>query len=325
MHITQSQPLVSVLIPVYNAGDFLRPAILSIVHQTYQNLEIIIIDDGSTDSCISTNEALIRSDTRIKYIRQNNTGRPGALNHGLEIVHGDFWMIEDADDISYPQRVEKQVTALINNPQLAAVFCKNDIILPDGRSFAPGCMGIDSNTCKSLIEKGCVPAHDATGMYRTEMVSDFHFDKDMWLIEGIDFVIRIGEKFPIAVIPDCLYSHRVNYSSITHSQADKISETTDRFKRKMASRRGDLINVAEDNKQQQSKSLFSHRKFDTVLPYAMESVYEHRQCRKWMEAFKTALICLRLHPLDWFYYKPLVYCFSPMSIIRRYRNWKSTN
>jgi glycosyltransferase involved in cell wall biosynthesis len=316
------QPLVSILMPTYNAGDFLRPAILSIINQTYKNIELIIIDDGSTDNSIILNKALIQSDPRITYLRQNNTGKPEALNHGLNVIHGNFWMIQDADDISHPQRIEKQVAAFNANPHLAGVFCKNDLILPDGRLFAPGCMGKSPDECKVLIDKGCVPAHDATGLYCTEMITDFLFDKEMWLIEGIDFVIRIGERFPIAVIPDCLYSHRVNYTSITHSKADRIGEATNRFKRKLAARRGLLAESEERAPKKISKSLFTHRKFDTVLPYAMGSVYEHKQCGKWSEAMKTAVICLSLHPFDWLYYKPLLYCFTPLLFIECYRDWK---
>ena len=319
MHSDSSLPLVSVLMPVYNAGDFLRPAILSILNQTYSNIELIIIDDGSTDTGIDSNQDFIQSDNRIRYIRQENTGRPGALNRGLGMMRGAFWMIEDADDISHPQRIEKQLSKLMADSQLAAVFCKNDIILPDGRTFAPRCMGLNSSECKALIEQGKVPAHDATGLYRSERISGYIFDEDMWLIEGIDFVIRIGENFPIAVVADCLYSHRVNYGSVTHSQADKIFAATEKFKTKMVQRRGGCALSSKQRSAKRTKSTFKHRRFDTVLPYAMSSVVEQRLCGNWRLAIETAKICLGMHPLDWLYYKPLVYCFAPLCLINIYR------
>ena len=322
MHCDSSLPLVSVLMPVYNAGDFLRPAILSILNQTYSNIELIIIDDGSTDTGIDSNQDLIKSDNRIRYIRQENTGRPGALNRGLGMMCGAFWMIEDADDISHPQRIEKQLSVLLADSQLAAVFCKNDIILPDGRTFAPGCKGFNSSECKALIDHGTVPAHDATGLYRSERTSGYFFDEDMWLIEGVDFVIRIGENFPIAVVADCLYSHRVNYGSVTHSQADKIFAATEKFKTKMVQRRGGRALSRKQRSTKRAKSTFKHRRYDTVLPYAMSSVVEQRRCGNWQVAFETAKICLHLHPFDWLYYKPMVYCFTPLFLIDLYRSTK---
>jgi hypothetical protein len=195
--------------------------------------------------------------------------------------------------------------------------------LPDNRVFAPGCMAAKPETCKALIEKGKVPAHDATGMYRTKIIADFRFDEKMWLIEGVDFVIRIGEVFPISVIPECLYSHRVNYSSITHSQGDKIHEATEKFKSKTAFRRGSKYEPKLKNERSKLNKIFKHRRYDTILPYAMNSVFQQRLCGNWMSAFRTALISLSLHPCDLLYFKPLLYCLVPLAAINYYRALKS--
>ena len=77
----KNNPLVSVLIPVYNAGEYLRPALKSIIEQTYSNLEIIVIDDGSTDACIDTITDV--KDSRIRIVSQENAGKSAALNYGL--------------------------------------------------------------------------------------------------------------------------------------------------------------------------------------------------------------------------------------------------
>ena len=322
MHCDSSLPLVSVLMPVYNAGDFLRPAILSILNQTYSNIELIIIDDGSTDNAIVENKDIVHSNKKIRFVPQDNSGRPMALNRGLEMMQGEFWIIEDADDVSHPRRVEKQLATLLANSELAAVFCKNDIILPDGRIFAPGCQALDPAQCKALIDQGKVPAHDATGMYRSKMTETFRFDKEMWLIEGVDFVIRIGEKYPVSVIADCLYSHRVNYESITHTRADKISEAVEKFKYKMSLRRGERTVAVKKRLGKNGINVFRHRRYDTILPYAMVSIVEQRRSGNWQVAINTALVCIQLHPLDPLYYKPFVYCFIPVAIIDYYREKK---
>src|SRR5215213_10211002 len=82
-------PLVSVVTCVYNAGEYLQPAVLSIVNQTYRNLDIIIVDDGSTDGCLDTITDLL-DDERIRVLRQANATRPVALNRALGLVRGEF-------------------------------------------------------------------------------------------------------------------------------------------------------------------------------------------------------------------------------------------
>lgn len=104
-----AKPLVSILISVYNAGGYLRPSVQSILSQTYSNLEILIIDDGSTDHCMDTIADL--KDPRIRVISQENAGKAVALNRALAVLSGEFYAIQDADDVSYPTRIERQVRA----------------------------------------------------------------------------------------------------------------------------------------------------------------------------------------------------------------------
>ena len=103
-----SEPLVSVLMPVYNGEAFLREAIESILNQSYQNFEFLIVNDGSSDQ----SEEIIKSysDSRIKYIcNPENLGLIATLNLGIELSQGAYIVRMDADDISLPQRIEKQV------------------------------------------------------------------------------------------------------------------------------------------------------------------------------------------------------------------------
>src|SRR5688500_6881375 len=102
-----NEPLVSILMPVYNAGEYLRPAVDSVLCQTHSNLEILIVDDGSTDGCSQQIAGL--KDTRIRLFQRPHAGRPAALNHGLKQMSGEFFAIQDADDLSDPRRIERQV------------------------------------------------------------------------------------------------------------------------------------------------------------------------------------------------------------------------
>ena len=111
------RPLVTVIICVYNAGEFFRPSLASILKQTYTKLDIIVIDDGSTDGCIESASDLL-ADSRVRLFRQANATKPVALNRALDEFRGEFYAIHDADDISYPTRIEKQLARLLRQPGL---------------------------------------------------------------------------------------------------------------------------------------------------------------------------------------------------------------
>lgn len=110
-------PKISVIMPVYNTKEeYLRDAIESILNQTYKNFEFIIINDGSTNNA----EEVILSykDTRIKYYKQKNQGLSETLNKGFDLAKGEYIARMDSDDISLPERLEKQVCFMDNSPNI---------------------------------------------------------------------------------------------------------------------------------------------------------------------------------------------------------------
>jgi glycosyltransferase involved in cell wall biosynthesis len=112
------KPLVTVLMPVYNAEKYLREAIDSILNQTLTNFEFLIIDDGSTDNSINIVESY--TDARIKFVRnEKNMGISPTLNKGIEMAAAELIARMDADDISYPQRLQKQYDYFQKNPECA--------------------------------------------------------------------------------------------------------------------------------------------------------------------------------------------------------------
>ena len=143
-------PLVSIVTCVYNAGEYLRPSVLSTVNQTYRNLDIVIVDDGSTDGCLDTITDLL-DDRRIRVFRQANATRPVALNRALDLVQGEFYAIQDADDISTPTRIQKQLEAILPRPELAAVFCGYWLLM-SGKSIAPQLASKGEAECKADID-----------------------------------------------------------------------------------------------------------------------------------------------------------------------------
>ena len=121
---------VSVIIPVYNAEKYVAATVKSVLSQTYENFEILIIDDGSPDSSIKVCKQF--KDPRIKIIRQENRGLPGARNAGIRHAQGDYLAFLDADDIWLPEKLEKHVYHLNNSPTVGISFCYSAFINEKG-------------------------------------------------------------------------------------------------------------------------------------------------------------------------------------------------
>jgi glycosyltransferase involved in cell wall biosynthesis len=114
--------LASVIIPTYNYARFLNDSVGSVLAQTYKNLEVIIVDDGSTDETPEVAQALADSDPRVRYIRKVNGGSSTARNLGLTLVRGEFVSYLDADDWYTPERLERHIEALRKNPDITLVY-----------------------------------------------------------------------------------------------------------------------------------------------------------------------------------------------------------
>ena len=112
------KPLVTVLMPVYNGEKYLREAMDSILKQTLTNFEFLIIDDGSKDSSVKIINSY--NDPRIKLVKNEiNLGISKTLNRGIELASAELIARMDADDISYPSRLQKQYDYFTNNPECA--------------------------------------------------------------------------------------------------------------------------------------------------------------------------------------------------------------
>ncbi len=315
-----TKSLVSILIPVYNAGEYLRPSVQSILSQTYSNLEVLIVDDGSTDDCMDTIANL--KDSRIRIIIQKNSGKAVALNRALKELSGKFYAIQDADDISYPHRIERQVECMLENPELAAVFTGYDMILEQQR-LAPILSGKSTNECHRDIEQFRMPAHDATPMFRVSLVRKFCFEPTLRIGQGFDYILRVGEHHPMLVLGECLYSYRVHFDSTIRQNVLQRKQMIRNVLERACERRG--LNPSDYLSANSERiSRFRHRELETdVVSHFMESVLDLRRADRNSEALKTAFACLRLHPWDPYYYKPLAYFLAPLALIKYYRSIKA--
>jgi len=117
--MTENMPLISVIIPVYNCESYLAEAIASVLAQTYHPLEIIMIDDGSTDRSARVAE---RFSSSVQYFYQPNSGPGAARNRGVDLAKGDYCAFLDADDIWTEDKLSLQIDVIRDNPSLDCVF-----------------------------------------------------------------------------------------------------------------------------------------------------------------------------------------------------------
>lgn len=115
--VNDHQPLVSVIIPVFNCEKYIKESIDSVLQQTYPNYEIIVVDDGSNDDT-----AAIVQQLPVRYFYQKNQGQPAAVNFGISQAKGELLAFNDADDLWSEDKLEKQVSTIKANPELDAVF-----------------------------------------------------------------------------------------------------------------------------------------------------------------------------------------------------------
>ncbi len=210
------QPLVSVLIPTYNVSAFIEEAVASIVSQTYKNLEIIIVDDCSTDGTYEMLVNFQKSDNRIKLFRNDKNLRIAAtLNFALSVCKGEYIARMDGDDISVPERIEKQVKFMQEHPDIDLVGLHVINIDEGGAEIKRPKFCTSAETCRELV-KYSIPvyhfwlakkeAYEKVGNYRISTVEDY------------DFLLRMATlKLKFCNHPEYLYKQRIRIGNTATS------------------------------------------------------------------------------------------------------------
>jgi glycosyltransferase involved in cell wall biosynthesis/Tfp pilus assembly protein PilF len=215
----QTPPLsnekISVIMPVYNGGYFLKDAIDSILKQTERNFELIIINDGSTDN--SESLILSYSDSRIKYIKQDNAGEASARNKGLEFACGEYIVFQDADDVSLPMRLET-LKRHFYSPQIGLVH--SDMLLINEHSEPLSYWASQNTEISGLAQfflKVGTPFNNPSMMIRRSAISNFIYDTSLKIGTDTHMVFQISSRWESIHISKPLYLYRRHQNNVTRN------------------------------------------------------------------------------------------------------------
>ncbi|MDF7665583.1 glycosyltransferase family 2 protein [Bifidobacterium sp. ESL0745] len=227
-------PLVTIVIPAYNVAEYIDECIASATNQTYKNLQVVIVDDGSTDNTFERCNVLAQADSRICLIHEDNAGLASARNKGIESARGKYIMLLDGDDTIRLTAVEKLVQcATLHNSDLVvfdlcAVDSQTGELLPrtvmNPLPF-PQIKQSNGEGCLHQIYSGHIGNYAPGFFYRREIFEKggFRFSSDVLFLEDVNFVNSILPHIErIAYLSEPLYIYKCNRSgSLTNSKSVK--------------------------------------------------------------------------------------------------------
>lgn len=234
----KNPPLVSIIVPVFNGEKYLRESLDSIVAQTYPNVEILVMDDASTDS---TPEIIASYGDGVRHVRQNsNKGQFANVNDGISVARGKYIAIYHADDVYDPRIVEREVSFLEQFEQAGAVFCYDIFINGEGMEYGrlsvpeefrdESCLnypsvlnGILKYKNRFLPTPGAMvrsAVYEEIGVFRGEKFQ-IASDLEMWL--------RIARKYEIGLIHEHFFSYRHGHENSSQAYFRLRTETEKQF------------------------------------------------------------------------------------------------
>lgn len=207
-------PAVTVLLPVYNAGEHLRAAVLSILGQSHDDIELLAINDGSTDGSGDVLDSI--DDDRMRVIHQENHGLAETLNIGLRHASHEFVARMDQDDLSLPGRLEAQVRVLSSRPEVGAVACCYELMDESGvRTGSVHLPADDDYLARQLYFRNVLP-HGAM-MLRRSAVLDVGGYRSIGPAEDYDLWTRLSLKWRMTSLPEVLFRYRVTASGMSQT------------------------------------------------------------------------------------------------------------
>ena len=213
---------MSVVIPAFNASRYIRQTLESVLAQTYQTIEVIVVDDGSSDGTADIAEEFVKRDARFQLLRQTNAGVGAARNTAIRKARGKYIAPLDADDLWSPEKLEKQVACMERSgTETGLVYCWRSLIDAHGDLLSKGYPEVAEGRLRhALILRnvvGCgsvalfrVTALEKVGLYLTRSEQGGAEGCEDW-----DLSVRIAEAFGVRVVPESLVAYRQTSSSMS--------------------------------------------------------------------------------------------------------------
>ncbi len=276
-------PKISVIIPCYNSAKYLWTALDSVFTQTYQNFEIIIIDDGSTDGIKEIiNILLLKYPHKISYLYQPNQGPSVARNKGIRYSKGEYIAFLDSDDIWLKEKLELQINAL--NFSKAGLAYTDYFVeeLSTGKKNINRCVPFSRNKFKKLFFMQN-PVFTSTVLVKSECFKKVGiFDKDLHVAEDWDLWWRLFREYDFVFVPLPLVRQRVRNNSQS-SEPEKNLRNDLIFLSKIFSEQG------MNRKKIQKAKTYSYRYYSAALAY--------KEAKKRLESAKYFYKAFSLFPL----------------------------
>lgn len=227
-------PLVSVVIPIHNSERYARASVESVLAQTYENIDVVLVDDASTDGSRAALASAL-NDERVRYIRNSrNLGQFGAVNVGLAAARGELIAVHHDDDVMLPHRLERQVAWLAAHPEAGAVFATDLYIDPFGREFGRtalpsqlrGVEVLDYRLVLDLLLRyGNVFLRTPTNIVRTSLYREVGPYSEQWALRGdIEMWLRVARRAPIGLLDEPLVQYRWGHDNESARYARRRTE-----------------------------------------------------------------------------------------------------
>ena len=220
----QIVPVISVIVPVYNAERFLKRCLDSIIEQSFKDYEVLMIDDGSTDGSVKICKDFCDRDERFAYIFQENAGPDMARKTGVEKARGEYLKFIDADDYVSSDAFEKELDAAGKTE--ADIVC-SQIVRFDGKKEWAGSVFIDGQTilsqkkdiARAFFESGILIGTYYAKLIERSVLKDYGFIRDGLIGEDITAALYMFDRASkIVIIPDRTYFYYQNGDSISHAK-----------------------------------------------------------------------------------------------------------
>jgi len=210
-----NESLVSVVIPLFNKESYISSTLQSVIAQDYEAIELILIDDGSTDcgyelACdiLKENQSRFK---RVVTISKTNQGQTAARNEGIAQANGDYVALLDADDVWAPMKLRKQVEVLNLDPAIDLVLCNYMMLFTSAwRTKAVSLRPLDKKIRSWLLTTGYGAGLESTGLIRrTSIRSEYVFDPGLQMCGGLDLTFRMVQEKSVLCLKEYLCGYRI--------------------------------------------------------------------------------------------------------------------